>query len=181
MDLDAIINNSIDVALSKQIDSRDTKDSDDHFNITYELYMNILNIVQQRELSVEKTMLKVLWLLNPQVKLTTLICNLTKKVKRFKGNGKTTIQSILPCTQTYIGDCTQAADLKISDLLDSKSNKSIKQENITNGLIYELEQYRCKENLQLGLLYIGQNSSFQEYVVKVQIFKPIARHGNLFM
>ena len=84
------------------------------------------------------------------MKLPTLICNLTKKVKRFKGNGKATIQSIIPCTQTYIGECTQAADLKISDLLDSKSNMSIKQECITNGLIYELEQYRHKENLPVG-------------------------------
>lgn len=150
MDLDAIINNWIDVSLSKQIDSRDTRDSHDHFNITYELYMNILNIVQQRELSVENTMPKVLRLINPQVKLPTLICNLTRKVKRFKGNGKTTIQTILPCTQTYIGEWTQAANLKISDLLDSNSNKSIKQEHITNGLIYELEQYRHKENLPVG-------------------------------
>ena len=58
MDLDAIINKWIYVALSKQKDLRDTKDSHDHFNITYELYMNILNIVQQRELSVEIPCLK---------------------------------------------------------------------------------------------------------------------------
>ena len=129
MDLDAITNNWIDVSLSKQIDLRDTRDSHDYFNITFELYMNILNIVQQREQSVENTMPKVLRLLNPQVKLPTLICNLTRKVTRFKGNGKT-IQTILPCTQTFIGEWTQAANLKISDLLDSNSNKSIKQEHI---------------------------------------------------
>ena len=149
MDIDVIINRWIDHALSGQ-NSGDKCDNPHHFNITYQLYMNILNITQERELSVEQTMPKVLKLLNPHVKLPSPIWNLTKKVKRFKGDLKAKISDILPQKQqTYIGEYCKVAGLKITDLQRNMERDVIKEEHITNGLFYELEQYRCKEKLPL--------------------------------
>ena len=48
--------------------------------------MNIPRIIQHNDLGVKRTMPEVLKLLNPQVKLQSPICNLTNKVKRFKGD-----------------------------------------------------------------------------------------------
>ena len=70
MDIDTIINSWIDYATSEEkICSSNTNLH--HFNITYALHMSILNTIQERKLSVEKTMPKVLKLLNLQVKLPT--------------------------------------------------------------------------------------------------------------
>ena len=149
MDLDEIINSWIDHALSCPSIS-DRNDSPHHFNITYQLYMNILSVIQEREVSVEQTMPKVLKWLNPHITLPSPICNLTKKVKRFKGDLRTKIFEILPQQQqTYFGEYCKAAGLKIVDLQSNNRRNVIKEEHITNGLIYELEQYRRKEKVPL--------------------------------
>ena len=145
MDIDDIIYSWITHVYSNQ---NVTKDNLHHFNITYELYMSILRIIQKRELSVEKTMPEVLRLINPQVQLPSPICNLSSKVKRFKGDKKSRIQDIIPqCEERYLGEYCETAGLKISNLWNNTASVSIKTEHITNGLIYELERYRCKEKL----------------------------------
>ena len=143
MGLDDIINSWISHACSPELD---THKGQHHFKITYELYMNILRIIQQNDLSVERTMPKVLKLLNPQVKLPSPICNLTNKVKKFKGDTKMAIESILP--QLYIGSYCKSANLKVSHL-QAKKPFLITSECVTNGLVYELEQYRQKEKLNI--------------------------------
>ena len=140
MDLDDIIKSWIFHADSPQPDTH----KGGHFKITYELYMNNLRIIQQNHLSVERTMPKVLKLLNPQVKLPSPICNLTNKVTKFKGHTKMAIESVLP--QLYIGPYCKSANLKITDL-QHKKPFLITSEYVTNGLVYELEQYRQKERL----------------------------------
>ena len=45
------------------------------------------------------------------------------------------------------GEYCETAGLKISNLRNNTASVSIKAEHITNGLIYELERYRCKEKL----------------------------------
>ena len=57
------------------------------------------------------------------------------------------IESILP--QLYIGSYCKSANLKISDLEGKKQQFVIQTEYVTNGLIYELEQYRRKEKLSI--------------------------------
>ena len=136
MDLDDIITSWISHANSTEVH---TNKGQNHFKITYELYMNILRIIQQNDDSVERTMPKVLKLLNPQVKLPSPICNLTNKVKRFKGDTKMVIESILP--HLYVGPYCKNATLKVSDFQGNK-HFLITTECVTNGLIYELEQYR---------------------------------------
>ena len=138
LDLDDIIANSTEL---------DTHKSQHHFKFTYELYMNILRIIQHNDLSVKRIMPEVLKLLNPQVKLPSPICNLTNKVKRFKGDSKMAIESILP--QRYIGPYCKRENLKTSYLQGNKQHLLITTDYVTNGLIYELEQYRWKEKLSI--------------------------------
>ena len=109
--------------------------------------MNILKIIQHNDLSVKRTMPEVLKLLNPQVKLPSLICNRTNKVKRFKGDSKMAIGSILP--QLYIGPYCKRENLKTFYLHGNKQHLLITTDYVTNGLIYELEQYRWKEKLSI--------------------------------
>ena len=142
-----IVNSWISHANSTELD---THKSQHHFKITCELYMNILRIIQHNDLSVERTMPEVLKLLNPQVKLPSPICCLTNKVKRFKGDSKMAIESILP--QLHIGPYCKRANLKTSYLQGNKQHLLITTDYVTNGLIYELEQHRWKEKLVLILL-----------------------------
>ena len=84
------------------------------------------------------------------------------------------IESILP--QLYIGPYCKYTNLKVSDL-QVKKPFLITSECVTNGMVYELEQYRQKEKLSIILLCSGQNVSFQQQLIKAQVLKLTIMHG----
>ena len=67
MDLDDIINSWISHANSTELD---TNKSQHHFKITYQLYLNIMRIIQHNDLSVEKNNAKSPKTVEPSSEIT---------------------------------------------------------------------------------------------------------------
>ena len=136
----------------------------DERDITYGLYDELLNLLRDKQINVQKAMTTILPRINSKVVLPNDIANLTRKVKKHLDAGRSTqdvIVSLLPQendTDEISKYCSKAgitvANLNSDNVLD------IPSDFLTNQLVYDLETYRRKKNFPLSEAVKWHNKIF---------------------
>ena len=119
---------------------------DEIVDISYGLYDELLNLLREKQINVQKAMSTLLPQINSNVVLPNDIANLTRKVKKHIDAGRSkedVISSLIPKeseTNEISKYCSKAGvtvdNLHSDDVLD------IPRDFLTNQLIYDLETYQ---------------------------------------
>ena len=118
---------------------------DEIVNISYGLYDELLNLLREKQINVQKAMSTLLPQINSNVVLPNDIANLTRKVKKHIDAGRSredVISSLLPkeSDTNEISKYSSKAGITI-DNLHSDDVLDIPSDFLTNQLIYDLETY----------------------------------------